>query len=109
MSMSEADKAIRFEAARRFEAWQKAMTDYVDDETAVEGGEKDLAAQEAERLYDESDIEGWVLDDGNGAALCCLVSGVPVLDSDEYLIDPETNEVVLRSAIGLLPRPEEDA
>ena len=41
----------------------------------------------------------------------CVVCGIPVWDTDEFLEDPETGDLVLRAAIGLAPRPvdEDDA
>lgn len=38
----------------------------------------------------------------------CAVSGVPVWVGDEVLHDSHTDEVVLRAAIGLPPRPDSD-
>lgn len=62
-----------------------------------------IAAQEA---YQEFGLQ--VVDHTGDGAARCAITGQIVLDTDEYLEDVETGEVVLRSAIGLPPREPED-
>lgn len=62
-----------------------------------------LAAQEAYQEFGLSVVDST----GDGAARCAI-SGQVVLETDEYLEDLETGEVVLRSMIGLPPREMED-
>lgn len=62
-----------------------------------------IQAQDAYRAYDLQVVDHT----GEGAARCAITHEI-VLETDEYLEDVETGEVVLRSAIGLPPRETED-
>lgn len=46
--------------------------------------------------------------DENQDAIRCALSGVPMHEDDEYLEDPETDEMVLRCFTGLPPRETEE-
>ena len=93
-----------FELRRTYEAANDALY-----ETEHDGEEAFNLAKareyEAEEAYDACGIS--LLLDPQGNAVRCAVSGTPVLESDEAVIDQVTDEVFLRVAIGLPPRPSE--
>lgn len=62
-----------------------------------------IAAQEAYQEYGLNVVDST----GDGPSRCAI-SGQVVLETDEYLEDLETGEVVLRSMIGLPPRETEN-
>lgn len=105
------DLDLREQAAKLWDAYLKADEAF---ENAPDGA--DLAALEAARdAADDAynDLPSPALAVGyysNSTKYRCVVCGVPLWDTDEYLEDGETGDMVLRAAIGLPPRPvEEDA
>ncbi len=100
VEMEEAARRSRLAIRDVFLAHGLITPEYVEVEEALE---------RAAGAYNE--LEGPSLLTGEGGIpLRCKISGVPVWSTDEILEDFETNEVVLRAAIGLPPRPvDEDA
>jgi hypothetical protein len=99
----------REEAGRLFAAWGAAMDAY----RQCDGTDKEAVARyaNAERVANdayESNPLPAVLTQGEWVAMRCAVSGMVLLEDDEFLEDEETGECVLRSAIGLPPRPTGD-
>ena len=86
------DIEAREKKAALYEVWMNAT-----DETAE-------AAQDA---YEAFDAPG-IAEDANGGALRCAMCGAPIFEGDETVEDWKTDEVFLRVAIGLPPRPSEE-
>ncbi len=57
----------------------------------------------AQQRYEDYGVSVVVPFPGEAAARCALTHQV-LIESDEYLEDVETGDVVLRSAVGLAPR-----
>lgn len=62
------------------------------------------AIQTARQAYADHPLS--VFDANDGSVLRCGITGVPIVDGDEYVEDLTTGECFLRSALGLPPRPE---
>lgn len=93
-----------FELRRAYEALNDAL--YEQEHDGEEAFNLAKAREnEAEEAYDACGVE--LLLDPHGNAVRCAVSGAPVLTSDEAVTDTMTDEVFLRIAIGLPPRPSE--
>lgn len=100
--ITEREKA--FELRRVYEALNDALYEQEhDDEEAFKLAK--AKENEAEEAYDACGID--LLLDPHGNAVRCGMSDAPVLASDEFVSDPVTDEVFLRIAIGLPPRPSE--
>lgn len=63
-------------------------------------------ADAASDAYDEFDSSAIELD-ADGHPVLCALSGVPIFEDDEVLRD-DAGQVVLRSVVGLPPRPVEE-
>ena len=108
-----AQKAAReaFDATVKplYEAHNKKVDEY-DAASAKEQGLDALKAamQAAQQAYDDHDAGSPVETDEYGKVVRCALSGVPLLEDDEVIVDEETGEKILRCLL-LPPRPAEPA
>ncbi len=88
------------------EAADKAYTLWQNDADPEAVRLADTKRQEAEDAYEACGIELEV--DSALGAVRCVVCDAPIVVGDETFFDHETEEHVLRAAIGLPPRPSEE-
>lgn len=88
---------------REFKATEDAIT-------ARHESHPDLAAIKAERDEVTAEIDAVGLEvswNEDGEYLVCALTGLPILQGDEVLVDNETGEMFLRAALPVPPREQE--
>lgn len=104
------DMQKRNEAAVLFEALIaacKARDDAPDNSPDM--ASLDAAVEKAQDAYDDYDAPALWESYVDESKFRCAVTGIPCWEDDEVLEDSETGDIVLRAAIGLSPRPKEEA
>ena len=105
-----ADLDMRNKAVAQWEAYVKRADEF---HAAIEAGADETTLANLLALADaalgtyESDPNPPLMIGHDSKVLCCAKSGVPLFESDEMVEDIETQELFLRSALGLPPRPKE--
>ena len=101
-------RAVRSEFAAKsieIDAWNASQTRRILCQDDPEIAAMNAQAEAAHRAYSDHPGDA-ILTDDNGEPRVCGASGAPLYESDEVVEDNETDEIWLRAALMLPPRPD---